>query len=146
MIKLGVSLLLLVTLSTPSFCQQKTKPKAQPPAPIVEQKPAPDVLPPYETDLLKLATTLGSLSLLSSVCTSDNSTSAAIWRSKAEELLKSEGASEHRKKLFIASFNQGFNSYLEVYHICTSNAELAKERLLKDGAKLGRELSSRFGN
>ncbi len=146
MIKLGVWLFLLITLCAPGFSQQKAKPKAPPPAPPVEQKPVPEVPPPYENDLLKFATTLGSLSLLSSLCTNDSSTSGEIWRSKAQELLNSEGASENRKKLFIASFNQGFNSYSEVYRICTPNAEFAKERLLQDGAKLGRELSNRFGN
>ena len=144
--KLFSRLFLCMVLSTACFSQQKAKQKTHPPAPIIEQKPEPEVVPPYEGNLLKFAETLGSLSLLSSICSSDNSTNSETWRLKAKELLDAEGTSENRKRRFVASFNQGFNSYYEVYRVCTPNAELAKERLLSEGARLGRDLSSRFGN
>lgn len=130
----------------PSFAQQKTKIKPAP-APIIDTKPAVENIPPYEGSILKLAETLGSLSILSSICADEPSaTSGDIWRAKAEQLLETEGASQSRKQVFIGNFNRGFNSYAQVYHHCTPNAILAKQRLLDEGTKLIRELSSRFGN
>jgi uncharacterized protein (TIGR02301 family) len=143
--KLFLFMLVLVSFSLPSFAEQKTKVKPAP-APIVEQK-QPEIIPPYEGAILKLAETLGSLSFLSSVCADETSTTSSdVWRIKAQQLLETEGASESRKQVFIGNFNRGFNSYAQIYHHCTPNATLAKQRLLDEGAKLTRELASRFGN
>jgi uncharacterized protein (TIGR02301 family) len=139
-------LIALFICNSASFAQQKTKIKPAP-APIIETKPAVEIIPPYEGSILKLAETLGSLSILSSICADEPSaTSGDIWRAKAEQLLEIEGASQSRKQVFIGNFNRGFNSYAQVYHHCTPNAILAKQRLLDEGTKLTRELSSRFGN
>ncbi len=136
---------LVLFCTSHGFAEQKPKLKPAP-TPIVEQK-QPEIIPPYEGAILKLAETLGSLSFLSSVCADETSTTSSdVWRIKAKQFLETEGASESRKQVFIGHFNRGFNSYSQVYHHCTPNATLAKQRLLDEGAKLTRELSNRFGN
>jgi uncharacterized protein (TIGR02301 family) len=138
--------IILFFCAIPSFAEQKIKAKQALPTPIIEQKP-PEFIPPYEGSVLKLAETLGSLSFLSLLCEeTQNATSSDVWRIKAQQLIETENASETRKKAFIGNFNNGFNSYSQVYHHCTPNAMLAKQRLLDEGAKLTRELSNRFGN
>ena len=130
---------------------QKTKPQIQNPA-KKDASPEPDapladIPPPYEPQTLKLAEIMGSIAFLSTLCaTSDGKDQGAIWRSKALEFVNAEPMSPARKERFAGAYNRGFQSYGLVYRTCTNNARLSIERLMDDGAKLTREIASRFGS
>ena len=130
---------------------QKAKPQTQNPAkkdaaPEADA-PAADIPPPYEPQTLKLAEIMGSIAFLSTLCaTSDGKDQGAVWRSKALEFVNAEPMSPARKERFAGAYNRGFQSYGLVYRTCTNNARLSIERLMDDGAKLTREIASRFGS
>ncbi len=152
LIAIGIAALSLAVPAAPFFAQQKAKKlepasaqkAAKPPEPeVIVPKEAPP--PPYEPEILKLAEIMGSLAFLGDLCAVNvKSPPSAIWRAKAQELLANEETTPARKEQFTGRFNRGFNSYREVYRTCTANAETSRIRLLQDGAKLTREISSRF--
>lgn len=99
--------------------------------------------PPYETDLLKLAELLGGLHYLRPLC--GISPESQAWRLEMQGLIDAEQPSDARKAKLIASFNQGYSSYAQVYRTCTPAAALAVQRQLEEGAKLAHEIVVRYG-
>ncbi|MEP9376788.1 TIGR02301 family protein [Aquabacter sp. CN5-332] len=99
--------------------------------------------PPYETDLLKLAELLGGLHYLRPLC--GISPEGQTWRLEMQALIEAEQPSDVRKGKLIASFNQGFSSYAQVYRTCTPAAALAVQRQIEEGSKLAHDIVVRYG-
>lgn len=131
---------------SPACAQQKAAPLRKD-APATETpQPAPDLPPPYEPQILKLAEILGSLAFLSNLCGAPAGIAeSGVWREKAQSFLDAERMPEPRRERFAGAYNRGFESYRLVYHRCTPNARLSMERLMGDGAAVTRDLAGRFG-
>ena len=148
-------LTLFATAAPPVHAQQKPvieqKTKAAAGAPKKEvprepEPPPPEQPPPYEPQTLKLAEILGSLAFLSELCgPPDGIDDKDVWRRKAQDFMNADPMTQARRERFTGAYNRGFQSYRLVYRNCTDNARLSSQRLMDDGAKLTREIASRFG-
>ena len=104
----------------------------------------PDLPPPYEARLLRLAEILGSVQYLRNLCNSEGETS---WRESMQALLDSETAGEeNRREQLTAGYNRGFRAFASVYTTCTDAALVAEERYRREGATLVAEIVARYGN
>lgn len=122
------------------------KPAAKPAKPEPGKEvppPAETPPPPYLAALAKLAETLGALTYLADLCTTPGT--GAIWREKMDALLAAEGQDLSIRQRLAGAFNAGFNGYAATYRHCTPSGRAAMEVLLADGARLSRDLNSRFG-
>jgi uncharacterized protein (TIGR02301 family) len=113
-------------------------PGAKQPAPVVKETP-----PAYEREMARLAEILGALHYLRPLCgTADGSR----WRNEMSSLIDAEQAPAERRDQMIASFNRSYGAYEQTYRSCTPAAELAITRFIGEGAKLSREIATRYGN
>lgn len=99
--------------------------------------------PPYEAELLHLAEILGALHYLRPLC---GAAEATRWRDEMQAMLDIEAPSGDRRGQFTSAFNTGYESYRQVYRVCTPSAELASQRYLETGAKLARDVATRYGS
>lgn len=99
--------------------------------------------PPYEGDLLHLAEILGALHYLRPLCGAAETTR---WRDEMQGLVDVEAPSGDRRGQLMGAFNNGYDSYRQVYRSCTPSAELASQRYLETGAKLSRDIAIRYGS
>lgn len=126
--------------------RQPAKPKRVPkkePAPEAAAQPQPERPVPYEPEFARLAELLGALHYLTPLCDKKDTNR---WRNEMEELLAAEQPPPRRKEELIASFNRGFQSYELTYRQCTPSANLAIGRSRAEGAKLARDIATRYGN
>ncbi|MDF2994910.1 MAG: hypothetical protein K0R27_547 [Xanthobacteraceae bacterium] len=99
--------------------------------------------PPYDTDMMHLAEVLGALHYLRPLC---GAREANRWRDEMQGLIEAEQPSDARRAQLIGSFNRGYASYAQVYRTCTPSAQLASARYLDEGAKLSRDIATRYGS
>jgi uncharacterized protein (TIGR02301 family) len=112
--------------------------KQQPPA-----KAAPETPPAYEGEMARLAEILGALHYLRPLCgTADGNR----WRNEMSSLIEAEQAPPERRDRMVASFNRSYVAYEQSYRTCTPAAEMAISRFMTEGAKLSREIATRYGN
>ena len=122
--------------------QQKAAP-ARPAAPQPKQVKIIETPPAYEGEMGRLAEILGALHYLRPLCgTADGSR----WRDEMGGLIEAEQPPEDRRNQLIASFNRSFTAYEQTYRSCTPAAEVAIRRFIDEGAKLSREIATRYGN
>jgi uncharacterized protein (TIGR02301 family) len=105
-------------------------------------KPA-EVPPPYEGDFSRLAEILGALHYLGPLC---GEKEKERWRGEMQGLLESEQPSADRRDRLVGSFNRGYQSYEQTYRNCTPAADLVIRRYLDEGARLSRDIATRYGN
>lgn len=98
---------------------------------------------PFMKPLGRLATILGSVHFLRTLCQDPN---GVVWRDKMGELLEAQAPNEADRRILVAQFNQGYRAFESTYRRCTPAANLAVERYLAEGARLSREISARYGN
>jgi uncharacterized protein (TIGR02301 family) len=154
---LSASLALLLLASTPVSAQDFFRFLFGPPrgAPIEPPrtapgvaKPAPpkeveEVPPPYEGEMSRIAEILGALHYLRPLCGAQDQNR---WRDEMQELISAEQAPGPRRDRMIASFNRSYNAYEQTYRSCTPSADLAIKRFVEEGAKLSREIATKYGN
>jgi uncharacterized protein (TIGR02301 family) len=104
---------------------------------IIETPPA------YEGEMARLAEILGALHYLRPLC---GAADGSRWRTEMSGLIEAEQPPEERRAGLIASFNRSYNVYQQTYRSCTPAAELAISRFVEEGAKLSREIATRYGN
>ncbi|MCC6948180.1 MAG: TIGR02301 family protein [Bradyrhizobiaceae bacterium] len=104
---------------------------------IIETPPA------YEGEMARLAEILGALHYLRPLCGSKD---GSRWRNEMQGLIESEQPPAERRDRMIASFNRSYVAYEQTYRSCTPAADLAIRRFLDEGAKLSREIATRYGN
>lgn len=103
----------------------------------------PETPPVYEGEMSKLAEILGALHYLRPLCgTKDGSR----WRNEMSGMIEAEGPPPERRDRLIASFNRSYVAYEQSYRTCTPAADLAIRRFLDEGARLSREIATRYGN
>jgi len=105
-------------------------------------KPRESAPVPYEAEFSRLAEVLGALHYLRPLCGEKD----ARWRAEMQDLLDAEQPAADRRDRLIANFNRGYQSFELTYRKCTPAADLAISRYLEEGAKLSREIATRFGN
>lgn len=115
------------------------------PAPKIVPKPAapaaPLADPPYQSRLDRLSEILGALHYLRPLCYPQEKNA---WREDMLSLLDAENPTQARRDRMITAFNRTYNGFKENYRICNASAKLAGERYREEGAKLSRDLTSRF--
>ncbi len=127
----------------PAGAQGRGKTKGEEPAqPASVEAPVPSNAP-YMKPLGRLATVLGSIHFLRTLCGDAN---GDVWRQKMGEILEAQAPGEADRRILVASFNQGYRSFESTYRKCTPAATVAAERYLREGASLSREISARYGN
>jgi uncharacterized protein (TIGR02301 family) len=124
---------------TPPPKQPALKKDAKGEAPKVVETPP----PPYEGDFSRLAEILGSLHYLGPLC---GEKEKERWRSEMQGLLESEQPTADRRDKLIGSFNRGYQAYEQTYRNCTPAADVVIHRFLDEGAKLSRDIATRYGN
>lgn len=98
--------------------------------------------PPYETQLLRLSEILGALHYLRPLCGADE---AQLWRQEMEDLITAEEPSDRRKARLTDRFNLGYSSFASVYRTCTPAAAAIVDRYQREGAKIARDITARYG-
>jgi uncharacterized protein (TIGR02301 family) len=99
--------------------------------------------PAYEGEMARLAEILGALHYLRPLCgTRDGNR----WRNEMSSLVEAEQPPAERRDRMIASFNRSYTAYEQTYRSCTPAAELAIRRYVSEGAKLSRDIATRYGN
>lgn len=114
--------------------------EASPATPASPQDAVP--LPPYESEVERLAGLMGTLSFLRDLCGAGD---GAQWRAKMGELLAAEGATDMRRKRLAGAFNEGLRGYAATYRRCTPAAGVVIDRALDEAARLTQDLASRYG-
>ena len=97
--------------------------------------------PPYEGEMARLSEILGALHYLRPLC---GAAESGRWRGEMEALLEAEQPALERRGRMIASFNRGYFTYEQTYRSCTDAAGLAIERFLSEGARLSRDIATRY--
>lgn len=98
---------------------------------------------PYTKSLNRLASILGSMHFLRTLC---NDPQAAVWREKMRELIEAQAPNDADRRHLVASFNGGYRSFESTYRSCTPAARVAVNRYQGEGATLAREIGARYGN
>lgn len=117
-------------------------PIQEPSAPVKPPPPPESALPPYEPQLDRLSELMGALAYLRDLCGKHDGTE---WRDHMSALLDAEATTPVRRERLAGAYNRGFRGYETTYSACTPSAELVIARFLDEGARLTRELSTRFG-
>lgn len=125
----------------------------QPPAQRAAPAPAPQTAqkqvkiietpPAYEGEMARLAEILGALHYLRPLCGAKD---GSRWRNEMQGLIESEQPPAERRDRMIASFNRSYVAYEQTYRNCTPAADLAIRRFIDEGARLSREIATRYGN
>jgi len=111
-------------------------PAAPPPPP-----PAPD---PHHRPLTELSEIIGALALLAEVCSPGSASNP--WRARMERLVVAEGEASGIVDRLRGAFNHGYSDYATSYRTCTPSAKAAAEMLIRDAARLARDIERRFGS
>ncbi len=128
-------------LAMPAQAQNAAR-RAPPPPPKEQPKPA---LPAeYEKPLLELSETIGSLAFLTGLCRP--ATTPNPWQQRMEALVESEGAANQNGEKLIGAYNQGFSAFSTTYRQCTDAARTARSVLVREAARLSREIERRYGS
>src|SRR5688500_92124 len=98
---------------------------------------------PYDRDLARLAEILGALHHLRAVCGANE---GLAWRNEMQSLIEAEAPAGERRDRLTASFNRGYRGFQQTYRTCTPAANLVIRRYLDEGARIARDVSSRYGN
>lgn len=136
----------LLTIGS-AWAQGSQELPASPPLPPTQNPSGPalpgeDAFPPYEPQLERLATLMGTLAYLRDLCGKGD---GSEWRSRMLALLDAEARTQGRRERLAGAYNSGFRGYEVTYRACTPSAELVILRSVEEGDRLARELSSRFG-
>jgi uncharacterized protein (TIGR02301 family) len=102
-----------------------------------------EAVAPYDNDLGRLAEILGSLHYLRNVCGTNE---GQKWRGQMQALIDAESLEGERKRKIVASFNRGYRVFQQTYRTCTPAADIAIRRYLDEGAKISRDITSRYAN
>lgn len=124
------------TPAKPRLPKQDAKTGDQPTKPT-------DTPPPYEGDFSRLAEILGALHYLGPLC---GEKEKERWRGEMQGLLESEQPTADRRDRLVGSFNRGYQSYEQTYRNCTPAADLVIHRFLDEGARLSRDIATRYGS
>jgi uncharacterized protein (TIGR02301 family) len=130
---------------TPTLLNAQEQPAATA-APAVGELIGPQRTPPgaepapYDGDLQRLATILGSLHYLRNLC----GEASNEWRGRMETMLIADKMEGERRARAVASFNDGYRAFSETYAVCNVQATAIIERFQDEGATLSSKLLTKF--
>jgi uncharacterized protein (TIGR02301 family) len=134
-------------LAVPAYAQSSRAPA---PAPAASPPPAQNPVPgqvqgaaPYEGQLLRLAEVLGALHHLRAVCGGNDGT---LWRDRMQALVQSDAPTGERRDRLAGAFNASYQTYARSYANCTPAAEQVIRKFLAEGARISREVATRYSN
>ncbi|CAN1492092.1 COG5451 Predicted secreted protein [Rhabdaerophilaceae bacterium] len=134
-----------VLVVVPAEAQNQPRRPQTPTQQSVPKEPPKPVLPvEYEKPLLELSETIGSLAFLSGLCVPNAGPNP--WQRRMEALVDSEGAANQNSERLIGAYNQGFSAYSTTYRQCTDAARTARSVLVREAARLAREIERRYGS
>lgn len=137
-------LLVVALLSASSGFAQQAQPRRQPAAPAQPAAPPRPVLPAeYERPILELSETMGSLAFLTMLCRPAPGQNP--WRRRMEELVDSEGNANANREKLMGAYNQGYSAFSTTYRQCTDAARAARSVLVREAARLARDIERRYG-
>ncbi len=96
--------------------------------------------PPYQGQMERLSEILGSLYMLAPLCRQTD----IDWREQMADLIALDEPEPDRRARLAGAFNAGYEAYARFYRTCTPSAEMAIERLLREGEVLSRDIHSRY--
>jgi uncharacterized protein (TIGR02301 family) len=132
---------LIVAVAMPTLAQQQRRPASAPPPPPKEEA-APEPPPAaYEPDLLRLAEVLGTLSYMTTLCSQPGSDA---WPQRITQLIDAEGTTVQRKERLAGAYNRGFLGHQSTHRACTDRSRQVIDRMLQQGQRLTREISTRY--
>jgi uncharacterized protein (TIGR02301 family) len=136
-VKRVLVILCLLAITTGTEAQQRRS--VPPPA---GEEPAPEPPPAaYEPELLRLAEVLGTLSYMTNLCEQRGSES---WQPRMTQLIDAEGTTVLRRERLAGAYNRGYIGHQSAHRTCSDASRLVIERLIQQGQKLTRELSTRY--
>ncbi len=131
---------LLVAVAMPALAQQRRP--AAPPASPPKEEAAPEPPPAaYEPDLLRLAEVIGTLSYMTALCTQPGSDT---WPQRITQLIEAEGTTPQRKERLAGAYNRGYLGHQSTHRACTDRSRQVIDRMLQQGQRLTREISTRY--
>jgi uncharacterized protein (TIGR02301 family) len=98
---------------------------------------------PYDRDLQRLSEILGALHHLRDIC---GAKEGQLWRDEMQKLIDAEAPAGERHDRMSASFNRGYRGFQQSYRTCTPAASVAIRRYLDEGARIARDITSRYAN
>lgn len=104
--------------------------------------PAAAIDPPYEDQLSRLSEILGALHYLRELCGGDE---GQLWREQMEGLIAAEEPDPDRRAKLVDQFNRGYSSFAAVYRNCTPAAATVVEQYTREGARIARDITARYG-
>lgn len=107
-------------------------------------RPAAPLSTAQEKPLVELSEVMGALTFLSQLCTPGSDPNP--WRRRMETLLEAEGESSGTHDRMAGAYNTGFADYATTYRQCTPAAQAAQQALVREAARLARDLERRFGS
>jgi uncharacterized protein (TIGR02301 family) len=102
--------------------------------------PDPDEPVSYDPELARLATILGSLHYLRSLC----GEAGNQWRDEMETIILSDKMESLRKKRAIAAFNDGYQAFSASYTQCNPRAIEAIGKFQSEGSALTATILTRY--
>jgi uncharacterized protein (TIGR02301 family) len=128
-------------VALPALAQQR-RPAAPPPPPPPKEEPAPEPPPAaYEPDLLRLAEVIGTLSYMTALCQQPG---AESWPQRMTQLIEAEGTTVQRKERLAGAYNRGYLGHQPAHRTCTDRARQVIDRMVLQGQRLTREISTRY--
>jgi uncharacterized protein (TIGR02301 family) len=106
-------------------------------------QPANPVRAPFEAEMSQLAEILGALHFLRPLCGANE---GGRWRAEMQQLLDAVAPAPAMREALVSSFNRGYVAYEQTYRSCTPAASVAIRRFLDEGARLSREIATRYSN
>jgi uncharacterized protein (TIGR02301 family) len=107
-------------------------------------RPAAPLSTAQEKPLVELSEVMGALTFLSQLCAPG--TEPNPWRRRMETLLEAEGEASGTHDRMAGAYNTGFADYATTYRQCTPAALAAQQALVREAARLARDLERRFGS
>lgn len=93
---------------------------------------------PYDDKLMQLSEILGAMHFLRELC---GASDGMLWRDRMRELMDADGTTALRRARLTRAFNAGYRNYSRTYTACTSSAQMAIGRFLKEGADIAEGLT-----
>jgi uncharacterized protein (TIGR02301 family) len=86
---------------------------------------------------------MGSLAFLTGLCSPAVEPNA--WQKRMDGLIESEGVVTTTREKMIGAYNQGFVAFQTSHRQCSDAARAARALLVRDAARVARELERRYG-
>lgn len=100
-----------------------------------------DGVPPYENDLLRLVSIVGSLEFLHPLCERQP---RGVWRDQMANLLEAEEPVPARRARIMATYNKAYALLEQVHNTCTPAAEAILQRYETEAVELTRTMATKY--